>query len=196
MKKLSVLVVLVMMFSFIHVINAEARPGGLPDITVDSSIKECDCKLFPQCCPQPVAQPAPAPAPKPEPAPAPAPAPREEKVSMVLNVLFDTDKAVVKDQYYPDVEKLADFMKTYPNTTVTIEGHTDSTASNEYNKKLSEARAKSVRQFLIDKYGIDGSRISTIGYGEEYPVDTNDTPEGRQKNRRVEAVIEAVRIVK
>lgn len=194
MKKLSVLVVLAMMFSFINVINAEARPGGLPDFTVDSSIKECDCKLFPQCCPQPVAQPAPAP--KPEPAPAPAPAPREEKVSMVLNVLFDTDKAVVKDQYYPDVEKLANFMKTYPNTTVTIEGHTDSTASNEYNKKLSEARAKSVRQFLIDKYGIDGSRISTIGYGEEYPVDTNDTPEGRQKNRRVEAVIEAVKIVK
>lgn len=194
MKKLSVLVVLAMMLSFVNALNVEARPGGLPDVAVDNSIKDCDCELFPQCCEQPVA--APAPAPEPAPAPAPAPAPREEKVSMILNVLFDTDKAVVKDQYYPDVEKLAEFMKTYPNTTVTIEGHTDSTASNEYNKKLSEARANSVRQFLIDKYGIDGSRISTIGYGEEYPIDTNDTPEGRQKNRRVEAVIEAVRIVK
>jgi OOP family OmpA-OmpF porin len=187
MKKLSFLVVLAMMLSFVNALSVEARPGGLPDVAVDQSIKDCDCTLFPQCCEQPVAAPAPA--------PTPAPAPREEKVSMVLNVLFDTDKADVKDQYYPDVDKLADFMKTYPNTTVTIEGHTDSTGSNEYNKKLSEARAKSVRQLLIDKYGIDGSRISTIGYGEEYPIDTNDTPEGRQKNRRVEAVIEAVRII-
>jgi len=195
MKKYFVLVFLSVMLSFFTAVNIEARPGALPDISVDRSIKDCDCRIFPQCCPQPVA-PEPVVAPAPEPVVAPAAEPKEEKVSMVLNILFDTDKATVKDQYYEDIEKLANFMKTYTNTTVTIEGHTDSIGSSEYNKKLSEARAKSVRQILIDKYGIDGSRISAVGHGEEFPVDTNDTPEGRQKNRRVEAIVEAIRIVK
>jgi outer membrane protein OmpA-like peptidoglycan-associated protein len=71
---------------------------------------------------------------------------------------------------------------------VTFEGHTDSTGEDEYNQTLSDERAAAVRQFLIDEYGIDASRLEAQGFGESSPVDTNDTPEGQQNNRRVELV--------
>ena len=108
---------------------------------------------------------------------------------------FDSNKAVVKEKYHDDIKRVADFMKEFPDTTAEIGGHTDSTASNAYNQKLSEKRANSVRQYIIDKFGIDGSRITAKGYGEDKPIASNDTEEGRQKNRRVEAVMEAIRIV-
>jgi OmpA-OmpF porin, OOP family len=85
-------------------------------------------------------------------------------------------------------------MKEFPDKNITIEGHTDNIGTNEYNQKLSEKRAKSVRQYLIDKFGINGSRLTAVGYGEEKPIASNDTAEGRQTNRRVEAVLEAIRI--
>jgi OOP family OmpA-OmpF porin len=86
-------------------------------------------------------------------------------------------------------------MKEFPNTVAEIGGHTDSTASNAYNQKLSEKRANSVRQYIIDKFGIDGSRLTAVGYGEDRPIASNNTEEGKQKNRRVEAVIEAIKTV-
>jgi OOP family OmpA-OmpF porin len=113
-------------------------------------------------------------------------------VTIELKVLFDTDKAVVKEQYFDEIKKVADFMKKYPNTTAVIEGHTDNVHTAEYNQKLSEARAKSVRQYLIDKFGISGSRLTAVGYGLTKPIASNDTEEGRQKNRRVQAVIKTV----
>lgn len=183
---------LMMMVVFVAWHAEAARPGGLPAVSVDEGIKDCDCRLFPQCCEQPAVVAPPAPAPK----PAAVPAPLKEKVTISLNVEFDTDKAVVKDNYYNEIKKVADFMKEFPDTHVTIEGHTDAIGSQEYNQALSERRAGSVRQYLIDKFGMDGSRISAVGYGEDLPVDTNDTEEGRQKNRRVDAVMEAVRIVR
>lgn len=118
-----------------------------------------------------------------------------EKVLMTLNVEFDTAKAKVKKRYHDEIKKVADFMKEYPETTVIIEGHTDNVdIHNEpgRNIRLSQARADSIRQYLIDKFGIDSSRISAIGYGPNRPIVGNDTAEGRKKNRRVEAVIEAV----
>jgi outer membrane protein OmpA-like peptidoglycan-associated protein len=181
MKKLCMLVAIFMMMAFITAVNVDARSGGLPDISVDKSIKDCDCKLFPACCAQqPVAEPTPAPV--------------KEKVTLTLNVQFDTDKAVVKEKYHDDIKKVADFMKEFPDTTAEIGGHTDSTASNDYNQKLSERRADSVRQYMIDKFGIDGSRLTAKGYGEDNPIASNDTAEGRQQNRRVEAVLEAMRV--
>jgi OOP family OmpA-OmpF porin len=84
-------------------------------------------------------------------------------------------------------------MKAYPETNAVIEGHTDNVGKAEYNDRLSDARAKSVRQYLIDKFGIDASRITSAGYGMNKPIASNDTKEGRQKNRRVEAVLEAMR---
>ena len=118
----------------------------------------------------------------------------KEKVTIALNVEFDTDKAIVKDKYYNDIKRVANFMKKFPDTIAEIGGHTDNIASNAYNQKLSEKRANSVRQYIIDKFGIDGSRLTAKGYGENKPIASNDTEEGRQKNRRVEAVIEAMRI--
>ena len=119
----------------------------------------------------------------------------KEKVTISLNVEFDTNKAIVKDKYYDEIKRVADFMKEFPDTTCEIGGHTDNIASAAYNQKLSEKRANSVRQYLIDKFGIDGSRLTAAGYGLTKPIASNDTAEGRQKNRRVEAVMEAIRIV-
>jgi len=114
-------------------------------------------------------------------------------VTIVLNVEFDTDRSVVKDKYRNEIKKVADFMKTYPNTTAVIEGHTDNVFTAEYNQKLSEARAISVRQYLIDKFGIDASRLKAVGYGLTKPIASNNTEEGRQKNRRVQAVMKAMK---
>lgn len=113
------------------------------------------------------------------------PVPIPEKVTITLLVEFDFDKAVVKPQYHNDLEKVANFMKAYPKTTAQLEGHTDSVGTDAYNMKLSERRAESVKNYLVEKFGIDGSRLSTVGYGETKPVATNDTDEGRQMNRRV-----------
>jgi OOP family OmpA-OmpF porin len=114
-------------------------------------------------------------------------------VTITLDVEFDTSKAIVKDEYRNEIKKVADFMKTYPNTTAVIEGHTDNVDTAEYNQKLSEARANSVRQYLIDNFGIKASRLTAVGYGETKPIASNKTEEGRQKNRRVQAVIKAMK---
>lgn len=198
MKKFVVLLFFVLMMTVVTSAQAEIRAGGLPELTKDATIKACDCRLFPQCCPQPVVEPAPAPVPEPVPVPPPPPPPPppvQEKVTIALNVEFDTNKAVVKDKYYDEIKKVADFMKEFPNTTAAIEGHTDNIASAAYNQKLSEKRANSVRQYLIDKFGIDASRLTAVGYGLTKPIASNDTKEGRQKNRRVQAVLEAMKTV-
>ncbi|MGR9087140.1 MAG: OmpA family protein [Gammaproteobacteria bacterium] len=100
-------------------------------------------------------------------------------------VLFDTDKAVIKPEFVPMLNNAVDVMSINPGLTVKIEGHTDSRASEAYNQKLSERRANSVKQYLVE-HGVEDGRMETIGYGETQPVDTNDTPEGRYNNRRVE----------
>jgi len=179
----------------------DVRAGGLPEIQIDKNIKDCGCppyceekavKAKPE--PAPIAKPAPAAAAKPKQAPivekAPEPAPVKEKVTMTLNVEFDTNKTTVKEKYYDDIKKVADFMKQNPDVTAAIEGHTDNLGNDAFNKALSEKRAKNVRQYMIDKFGIDGKRITEAGFGEEVPIASNDTAEGRQKNRRVEAVLE------
>ena len=114
-------------------------------------------------------------------------------VTITLNVEFDTDKAVVKDKYRNEIKKVADIMKAYPNTTAVIEGHTDNVDTAEYNQKLSDARANSVRQYLINNLGIKAFRLTAVGYGLTKPIASNNTEEGRQKNRRVQAVIKAMK---
>ncbi|UAX00025.1 OmpA family protein [Halopseudomonas nanhaiensis] len=135
----------------------------------------------------PVAQAAPEPAPAP--APAPAPEPEMQNVRVELDVKFDFDKATIRQEYRDDIRSLAEFMKTYPDVSTSVAGHTDSIGSDQYNQKLSEERAKSVRQALIEE-GVDGSRLEAVGYGEARPIADNDTEEGRQMNRRVEADVE------
>lgn len=108
-----------------------------------------------------------------------------------LKILFDNDKSNIKQQYYPEVKQVADFMSRHPEVTATIEGHTDSNASDAYNVALSQRRVDAVKRLLIDTYGIDASRLNSVGYGESRPIATNSTPEGRQQNRRVVAVFQA-----
>ena len=104
------------------------------------------------------------------------------------DVLFDTGEAELRSGGERTVARLADFMDEYPERRVRIEGHTDSVGPAEFNQRLSERRAQAVRNALIDE-GISDSRIETRGYGEDHPVASNDTPENRQRNRRVEIII-------
>ena len=138
-------------------------------------------RVVPNC---PVIQPA---APKPV---AVAPAPIQYE-SIELKVLFDNDKSLVKPNYYPEVKRVADFMARHPEVSATIEGHTDSNASDAYNVALSQRRVDTVKKLLIEKYGIQANRLNSVGYGESRPVATNATAEGREQNRRVVAVFQA-----
>lgn len=136
------------------------------------------------------AAPAPAPAPAPTPVPAPAPAPKiaaGEKVSIDLEVQFDTAKDVVKPEYDAQLKKVADFLKAHPETKAEIEGHTDNVGKAAYNKDLSARRAAAVRQALIDRFGADASRLTSQGYGPDKPREDNGTAAGRARNRRVVA---------
>ncbi|MGV8917103.1 MAG: OmpA family protein [Pseudomonas sp.] len=138
---------------------------------------------------------------KPAPAPAPAPAPEPvaeapveaapQVVRVQLDVKFDFNKSVVKPNSYADIKNLADFMKQYPQTTTTVEGHTDNVGPDAYNQKLSERRATAVKTVLVNQYGVGAGRVSSVGYGESRPVADNKTEAGRAINRRVEAEVEA-----
>lgn len=116
-------------------------------------------------------------------------------VSITLALEFDTAKAVIKKQYHNEIRKIADFMKAHPEAKAVIGGHIDNVDIHrqpQRNMRLSQARADSVRQYLIDQFGISADRISAVGYGPGRPIASNDTVEGRKKNRRVEAVIEGI----
>lgn len=123
----------------------------------------------------------------------PPPPVEEQRYSIDLEVLFDTDKHEVKSKYMARIAEVAQFMKTYPQATADIEGHTDSRASHEYNQVLSQRRVNAVRKILIEQYGISPDRLNAVGYGETRPVASNDTAEGRQLNRRVVAVFDNYR---
>lgn len=114
-----------------------------------------------------------------------------EPVRVELDVKFDFNKSNVKEGSQADIKSLADFMKQYPQTTTTVEGHTDAIGSDAYNQGLSERRANAVRDVLVNQHGIDSNRVSSVGYGESRPVADNQSESGRAVNRRVEAEVEA-----
>ena len=115
------------------------------------------------------------------------PIPVEEIARVELQVNFEFDESEVLPQYFSEIQEVTDFMDQYPDVVVELEGHTDSMGTDEYNEGLSQRRANSVANILTSEYGIDSSRISTTGYGEEQPVASNDSEDGRAMNRRVEA---------
>ncbi|MFI5295783.1 MAG: OmpA family protein [Thermodesulfovibrionales bacterium] len=131
-----------------------------------------------------------------EPIPAAEPTLGLYKYCVTLHLDFDIDKADIKPQFHDDIAKVGDFMKKYPTTTATIEGHTDNIASAEYNMALSQRRAESVVNYLADKFGIERSRLRAKGYGLTRPIADNSTDEGKQKNRRIEAIIDCTFDVK
>ncbi len=114
----------------------------------------------------------------------------EETVRMSLDVKFGSNSGILLESHKADIQRVATFMRQYPDTSVRFEGHTDSMGKASYNQMLSEKRAKAVADELISAYGIDSSRVSSTGYGETSPIESNDTREGRAANRRVEALIE------
>lgn len=101
------------------------------------------------------------------------------------NLYFDANKSIIKPESFEELNRLYDFLKANPGTTIEIGGHTNGLCSETYCEKLSLNRANAVREYLIGK-GIDGLRITTFGYGSKQPIDTNSTPEGRKRNQRVE----------
>jgi OOP family OmpA-OmpF porin len=118
-----------------------------------------------------------------------------EDLQLELRVFFDTNKSNIKDQYKPEVAKVADALKQYNDATAKIEGHTDNTGPRKLNERLSLARANSVKNMLISDYGIAPTRIETQGFAWDKPIAPNDTVEGRAMNRRVYAVIQGQREV-
>ncbi len=116
------------------------------------------------------------------------PAQVPEDMALVIdasNVLFDFDKAVIKGNFYPELNRWAEFFLNNPEVTAEIFGHADSTGPTDYNQKLSERRALAVVNYLVAK-GVERSRLTPIGFGEMQPAVPNTNRENRQKNRRVE----------
>ncbi|MEZ5558138.1 MAG: OmpA family protein [Pseudomonadales bacterium] len=112
----------------------------------------------------------------------------EKPVSFNLTVEFANNSAEITGVGFQEMLGLLRFLREYPNTKAVIEGHTDSAGTDAYNQSLSERRAQAVVQALTNS-GIEGSRLSAVGYGESRPIASNATAEGRQKNRRVTVVV-------
>lgn len=110
-------------------------------------------------------------------------------LSVEMNVLFDSGRFDVKPQYYSEIKKVADFLRSQPNSSVVIEGHTDSVGNDEYNLNLSQNRANAIANVLINNFRIAASRVEAIGYGETRPIASNDTTLGQARNRRVVAEV-------
>ncbi|MCG3843056.1 OmpA family protein [Psychrobacter sp. Ps1] len=120
----------------------------------------------------------------------PVPVDITDELKMELRVFFDNDKSAIKNQYKPEIAKVAEKMREYPNSTARVEGHASKTGpSARYNQRLSEARAVAVKSMLTNEFGIAPNRLSTVGYGYDNPIASNDTEEGRAMNRRVYAII-------
>jgi outer membrane protein OmpA-like peptidoglycan-associated protein len=104
------------------------------------------------------------------------------------DVLFDTGSFTLKPAAREKLAKVSGILLAHPGLTLQVEGHTDSVGSDEMNQRLSDQRAGSVREFLVGQ-GVDSSSITAEGFGKTEPIASNDSPEGRQRNRRVEIVV-------
>jgi outer membrane protein OmpA-like peptidoglycan-associated protein len=113
-------------------------------------------------------------------------------VNMPQDLLFATDSAAVRPDLTRDLRTVAASLQRYPNSQVEVIGHTDDTGTAAYNQDLSQRRAVSVRNVLIDS-GVPGGRVVAYGRGQERPVASNATAEGRAQNRRVEIIIRPTR---
>lgn len=113
----------------------------------------------------------------------------EGKINIKEQVFFETSKAIIKPESFELLNQVAQLLVDNPHVgNVTVEGHTDSRGKYKLNMKLSQARAESVMNYLVE-HGVAAERLNAIGYGPDRPIDTNDTKEGRAKNRRVEFVV-------
>ena len=110
------------------------------------------------------------------------------KITFSSGIMFDVERAVLKDQYTGELSELSTILNKYEDTNILLEGHTDSTGSEEYNLDLSKKRAQSVANYLATQ-NVNPTRFTIMGYGESQPIAGNETVEGRAQNRRVEVAI-------
>jgi outer membrane protein OmpA-like peptidoglycan-associated protein len=110
------------------------------------------------------------------------------KITFDSGILFDIDKSDLRPVSQTNLAELAKILNKYPDTNILIEGHTDNTGSDDHNMTLSKDRAQAVA-FYMATVEVKSARFSTAGYGETQPIVMNDTPEGRQKNRRVDIAV-------
>jgi len=159
----------------------------------------------PPAPPPPAATPAPPPPPPPPPKPAPAPPPKpltedeifQKKTLAELNaemplgdVFFDYDMSTIREDARPILQKNADYLRRWPSTRVTLEGHTDSRGTTEYNLALGASRAGAMRDYLVS-LGIAADRLLAVSRGEETPQCSEETEECWQRNRRGHSVFTA-----
>ncbi len=116
----------------------------------------------------------------------------KETVEITLQLEFKLDSSEILPKHIGQISEVGEFMRQYPDTQAVLEGHTDSTGSEEYNQKLSRERAEAVRASLIQGFKINPSRLVSVGMGESRPIADNSTAEGREQNRRVVAVLRTV----
>ncbi|WP_442929660.1 OmpA family protein [Myxococcus sp. NMCA1] len=129
------------------------------------------------------------PEPKPEPAPQAPATEAPTRLPTEHHVQFPVGQSTLSDEERRNLDAVADYLKANPDLSLRIEGHTDNTGPDELNRTLSQERADAVRTYLIQR-GVTSSRLTAKGYGPDRPLTTNDTPEGRGTNRRVEFVTE------
>lgn len=108
----------------------------------------------------------------------------------LTSITFPVGKSVIEPGYFGLLTKVTEAFKEYPEARITVEGHTDSRGGDEANLKLSTERAEAVREYMLATGSVDASRLFAAGYGESRPIASNDTEEGRRKNRRIDIVIE------
>jgi OOP family OmpA-OmpF porin len=113
----------------------------------------------------------------------------EKEVTQSLRILFGNNSADVEDPADPQIVEFAQFMQRFGNTQAVIEGHSSASGSAKYNKALSLRRANAVKALLVEKYGIEASRLSTVGYGEEQLLDTSNTLAAHKINRRIDVKV-------
>ena len=115
----------------------------------------------------------------------------EINLRMPSGLTFDFNSAMVKPEFRPTLDQVAQTLNAYPSTFIDVSGHTDSIGTDAVNQRLSEQRANAVADYLTYQ-GINRARIATRGYGKQFPIASNDTEEGRAKNRRVEIKLSPV----
>ncbi len=140
--------------------------------------------------PPPPAPPPPAPAAKEEPKPPPRVELRDNRIEFKEKIQFQVNKATIKEESFSLLHDIAEVIKKNPQVTkISIEGHASAEGEAKHNKKLSDERAKSVMSYLVKKEAVEADRLTATGWGIEKPIASNDSEEGREKNRRVEFLV-------
>lgn len=107
------------------------------------------------------------------------------------NITFDTAKYSIRSQFYEVLDSVVIVLNKFDKTVIVVSGHTDNRGASDYNQTLSEQRAGSVKSYLTQQ-GVASGRVNSVGYGYRYPVASNDSPAGREQNRRVELMLEPI----